>query len=227
MRTLGPVVTGNDDMSDSTPTPQPSTPISPRGYIQWIFWILAAAILLLGVTVLVQAVTGHTVAVQVIIGLALVAALLTFLPRVTDVERVVMNRSGMTFEMVRKEAAEAKATAANASDRAYVAAAQADKATKEAEEIRAKLDRFIFLAMPKPAYANLVKLAGPQRFGRYNATEGFKAQLRLLRDAGYLTLDRHVGELQDGDDLSAYVQVTDLGREFITNRRRLVPDEQL
>jgi hypothetical protein len=48
---------------------------------------LSATILLLAVTVLVQAVTGHTVAVQVIVGLALGAALLTFLPRVTDVER--------------------------------------------------------------------------------------------------------------------------------------------
>jgi hypothetical protein len=81
--------------------------------------------------------------------------------------------------------------------------------------------------MPKPTYANLVKLAGPQRFGRYNITEGFQAQLRFLRDAGYITLDRYVGELQDGDDLSTHVQVTELGKEFIANRRRLVPNEQL
>jgi hypothetical protein len=81
-------------MSDTTPTASPSTPTCPDGYTQWSFWILAATILLLGVTVLVQALTGHTVAVQVIVGLALVAALLTFLPRVTDVERFVMNRSG-------------------------------------------------------------------------------------------------------------------------------------
>jgi|GEM_PF-6283010 len=185
-------------MPDTTSTSPPSTPISPRGYTQWIFWILAAAIVLLGLTVLIQAVTGHTVAVQLIVGLALIAALLTFLPRVTDVERFVMNRSGVSLELVRVVA-----------------------------ETNAKLDRFIFLAMPKPTYANLVKLAGPQRFGRYNITEGFQAQLRFLRDAGYITLDRYVGELQDGDDLSAHVQVTELGREFIANRRRLVPNEQL
>ena len=64
----------------------------------------AATILLLGVTVLVQALTGHTVAVQVIVGLALVAALLTFL-RVTDVERFVMNRSGVTLDLVRVQVA--------------------------------------------------------------------------------------------------------------------------
>ena len=186
-------------MSDTTPTASPSTPTCPDGYAQWSFWILAATILLLGVTVLVQALTGHTVAVQVIVGLALVAALLTFLPRVTDVERFVMNRSGVTLDLVRVQVAEANA----------------------------KLDRFIFLAMPKPTYANLVKLAGPQRFGRYNITEGFQAQLRFLQDAGYITLDCYVGELQDGDDLSAHVQVTDLGKEFIANRRRLVPNEQL
>jgi hypothetical protein len=36
-----------------------------------------------------------------------------------------------------------------------------------------------------------------------------------------------VSELQEGDDLSAHVQVTELGKEFIANRRRLVPNEQL
>jgi hypothetical protein len=196
---VGLVLTGNHDMSDIIPTAPPNKPTFPDGYTQWSFWILAATILLLGVTVLVQALTGHTVAVQVIVGLALVAALLTFLPRVTDVERFAMNRSGVTLDLVRGQVAEANA----------------------------KLDRFIFLAMPKPTYANLVKLAGPQRFGRYNITEGFQAQLRFLRDAGYITLDRYVGELQDGDDLSAHVQVTDLGKEFIANRRRLAPNEQL
>jgi hypothetical protein len=196
---VGLVLTGNHDMSDIIPTAPPNKPTFPDGYTQWSFWILAATILLLGVTVLVQALTGHAVAVQVIVGLALVAALLTFLPRVTDVERFAMNRSGVTLDLVRGQVAEANA----------------------------KLDRFIFLAMPKPTYANLVKLAGPQRFGRYNITEGFQAQLRFLRDAGYITLDRYVGELQDGDDLSTHVQVTDLGKEFIANRRRLVPNEQL
>jgi hypothetical protein len=151
------------------------------------------------VTVLIQALTGHTIAVQVIVGLSLIAALLTFLPRVTGVERFVMNKSGVTLDLVRVQVAEANA----------------------------KLDRFIFLAMPKPTYANLVKLAEPRPFGRYNVTESFKAQLRFLRDAGYITLTSYVGELQDGDDLSAHAQVTELGREFIANRRRLVPNEQL
>ena len=76
----GLVRTGNHDMSDTIPTAPPNKPTSPDGYTQWSFWILAATILLLGVTVLVQALTGHTVAVQVIVGLALMAALLTFLP---------------------------------------------------------------------------------------------------------------------------------------------------
>jgi len=173
-------------------------PISPRGYTQWAFWILAATMLLLGVTVLVKALSANTISVQVVIGLTLLAALLTFLPRVTDVERLVMDRSGVTLNLARQVA-----------------------------ETNAKLDRFIFLAMPKPTYANLVKLAGPQRFGNYNVTEGFQAQLRFLRDAGYITLDCYVGQLQDGDDLSAHAQVTELGREFIANRSRLVPNEQL
>jgi len=180
-------------------------------------------ILLLGLTALIQALTGNTVTVQVIIGLALVVALLAFLPRVVDVESFHMGKAGVTLEMVRK--AEAKAD--EASSRAEGAAAQADKATKEAEEARAKLDQFIFRAMPKPIYANLVKVAGPQPFGRYNVTESFKEQLRYLRDAGYITLDSYVSELRDGEDLSVHAKMTEIGREFIENHRRLIPNEQL
>ena len=202
-------------------------PASPRGYSQWVFWVLAAVILLLGLTAFAQALAAKTVTVQVIIGLVLVTAVLAFLPRVVDVEKFQMGKGGMTLEMAVQAAAEAKMTAAEASGRADLAAAQADKATREAEEARAKLDRFIFLSMPKPAYVNLVKFSGPQPFGRYNVTEGFREQLRFLRDAGYITLNCYVGELRDGEDLSVHAQVTDLGREFIANRRRLVPDESL
>ena len=81
--------------------------------------------------------------------------------------------------------------------------------------------------MPKSIYANLVKVAGPQPLGRYNVTEGFKEQLRYLRDAGYITLDSYVSDLRDGDDLSVHAKVTEIGREFIENRRRLIPNEQL
>ena len=213
----------------STPTgalPLPAAvPTSPHGYSQWVFWVLAAVILLLGLTGFAQALTAQTVTVQVIVGLVLVTAVLAFLPRVVDVEKFQMGKGGMTLEMAAKVAAEAKMTAAEASGRADLAAAQADKATREAEEARAKLDRFIFLSMPKPAYVNLLKLAGPQRFGRYNVTEGFKEQLRFLRDAGYITLNCYVSELRDGEDLSIHAQVTELGKEFIANRRRLIPDE--
>ena len=73
--------------------------------------ILAAVILLLGPTALVQALTGNTVTVQVIIGLAVVVALLAFLPRVVDVESFHMGKAGVTLEMVRK--AEAKADEAS------------------------------------------------------------------------------------------------------------------
>ena len=124
-----------------------------------------------------------------------------------------------------EKTAETKATANDASDRANIATAQAEKANKEAEEARRKLDRFIFLAMPKPTYDNLVKLAKSESFGGYRADEGFKAQLRFLRDAGYINFDGHVSELQDGDNLSIRAQVTKLGKEFIENRERLAPTE--
>ena len=212
-------------MPDSTT----GSSLPPRGYDRWVFWILAAVILVLVMILLVLAATGNISATQVLIALALVVALLFLLPRVPDVVRVVVGKGGLTVELeqAKKDAAEAMTTAAEASGRADVAAAQASMATKEAEEARAKLDRFIFLAMPKPMYANLVKLAGPQRFGRYNVTENFKEQLRFLRDAGYITLDCYVSELRPGEDLSAHAGVTDLGREFIENRRRLVPKRVL
>jgi|SRR6516164_9434256 hypothetical protein len=211
-------------MPDSTT----GSSLPPRGYDRWVFWILAAVILVLVMILLVLAATGNISATQVLIALALVVALLFLLPRVPDVVKVVVGKGGLTVELegVKKAAADAQATAVEASDRAEIAAAQAGKATREAEEAREKLDRFIFRAMPKPTYANLVKLAGP-RFGKYDVTENFKEQLRFLRDSGYITLDCYVSELRGGEDLSAHAQVTDLGREFIENRQRLIPNEQL
>src|SRR5215469_3851760 len=49
-------------MSDTTPTASPSTPTCPDGYTQWSFWILAATILLLGVTVLVAKAVLYAIA---------------------------------------------------------------------------------------------------------------------------------------------------------------------
>ncbi len=73
--------------------------------------------------------------------------------------------------------------------------------------------------MPQPSFDNLRKIADG-KFGKYHMTEGFRQQLRNLRDSGYiLTNSIAIAAIPEkDDDLSNYVYATELGREFISQR---------
>ena len=50
-------------------------------------------------------------------------------------------------------------------------------------------------------------------------TDGFRSQLRYLRDNGYITVTGYVGDLPErGDQLSSYVTATQTGSEFVDFR---------
>ncbi len=53
--------------------------------------------------------------------------------------------------------------------------------------------------------------------------EGFRGQLRYLRDSGYINVKGSVGDLpQRGNELNEHVSVTSLGEEFIRLREQYV-----
>jgi hypothetical protein len=101
---------------------------------------------------------------------------------------------------------------------------------KHAAQVNSDLiNKFIFLAMPTPTYENLVKFAHPP-FGSYSMTEGFRQQIRYLRDTGLVQVEGAVAQIPNNDELSKYVTITDLGTEFIRLRKQILkgsePQEQ-
>jgi hypothetical protein len=103
------------------------------------------------------------------------------------------------------------------------AQAAEDTALKAFDQVK----KFIFLGMPFSHYYNLRKMAKHedgregQNFGSFRMDEGFRGQLRYLRDSGYITVQGSIGELPDrGEDLNKFVAVTKLGQEFITLRQQ-------
>ncbi len=91
--------------------------------------------------------------------------------------------------------------------------------------------------MPLQTYLNLKKIAGygvgtarteqPPRFGTFEMNDGFRSQLRYLRDNGYIRVNRFIGELPErGNDLSKYVSITPIGHEFIDLREQYIANSQ-
>jgi hypothetical protein len=126
-------------------------------------------------------------------------AFLAFLPNLGSVKALGFGPRGFTIERI---------------------VATVEETKLNLDLTRERMDRFIFLGMPRPIYFNLKRLAESQRdgrpFGPFEASEGFKQQLRVLRDSGYIsTKGRLIGQLTSDQELSEFAEVTPLGLEFI------------
>jgi hypothetical protein len=70
-------------------------------------------------------------------------------------------------------------------------------------------------------FNNLKKLA-TGHFGHFKDNGGLRRELRHLRDIGYITVKGHIGDLPDeGPDLSEFVTITPVGRQFLELRGSL------
>ena len=130
------------------------------------------------------------------------AALSIFWPLVGKIDNLKIGPTGLELS---KKVEEANAKANDAADKAYSAFAT--------------ITRFVFNSMPQPIFNNLCKIASGH-FGPYHMSEGFRQQLRTLRDSGYiLTNNIHIANIPtEGSDLSEFVYCTELGKEFIEHR---------
>ena len=139
------------------------------------------------------------------------AALAVFWPLVSKVDNMKLGPSGLELS---KRVEEAKATADDASNKAYRAVET--------------ITRFVFNSMPQPTFNNLQKIASG-RFGRFQMSDGFRQELRNLRDSGYIrTNGIFVSDIPaSGDDLSEYVYCTELGKEFIDQRLAVEKAKQI
>lgn len=82
------------------------------------------------------------------------------------------------------------------------------------------------LSMSKPMYENLVKIASGD-FGPYRIEKGSGLQRELyhLRDIGYIAVQSIRSIPNVGANLSDYVQITPIGKEFIQLRESSIEAE--
>jgi hypothetical protein len=133
------------------------------------------------------------------IGSALLAVIWPLVPNITNL------KIGLSGVEIINKLDEANTKAANAESKA--------------NDALAKFTRFVFNSMPRPTFDNLKKIADGH-FGSYKMSDGFRQELRYLRDSGYiLTKDIAIGNIPiNAHDLSDFVYITDLGKDFIKQR---------
>jgi hypothetical protein len=88
-------------------------------------------------------------------------------------------------------------------------------------EAEQKIERIFAYTMSDAIYLNLKKLASG-RFGHFENTGNLRRDLRHLRDIGYITAKGHIRDLPtEGSDLSEYITITPVGRQFVEFRETL------
>lgn len=130
------------------------------------------------------------------------AILAVFWPLVSKIDNLKIGPTGVELSK--------KVDAANA---------KADDATNKADSALKTIKRFVFNSMPQPTFSNFQKIA-TGNFGPFNMSEGFRQQLRNLRDSGYIVTNSiTIANIPtEGNDLSEFVYCTELGKEFIAQR---------
>jgi hypothetical protein len=138
-----------------------------------------------------------------VIAIAAVAGLLILSPRVFDLIELTVSNTGLTAKIrdVEKKVEEAK---------------------QEIEQTGQKIDQIFARTMSPAMFENLRKLSSGS-FGRYKTTDsGLVRELRHLRDVGYIQVRGNIANLpREGEDLSQYVTVTPVGKEFVALRESL------
>lgn len=98
--------------------------------------------------------------------------------------------------------------------------ARVENVSRELVDLNAKVSQLFLTTMSPEMYINLRKLAG-NRFGRFILSGGLKRELYHLRDIGYIEVASISSLPLEGSNLSAYIQVTDTGRRFVSLRDEL------
>jgi hypothetical protein len=96
-----------------------------------------------------------------------------------------------------------------------------ESAETRIQEAERKIERIFLYTMSDNIFRNLKKLASGS-FGHFENTGTLRRELRHLRDIGYVTAKGHIGDLPDeGNDLSEYIAITSVGRQFVELREAL------
>jgi len=98
----------------------------------------------------------------------------------------------------------------------------------EVVENEVNVTKQFLLSMGPAMYFNLKQIASGN-FGRYEIAvwSGLKRELYYLRDIGYIRVDSISKLPEKGDNLSDYVQITDIGRKFVELRESFFSSDNM
>ena len=84
------------------------------------------------------------------------------------------------------------------------------------------------LSMGDAMYFNLNKIESG-KFGHYKMGQwsGLKRELYYLRDIGYIKVESISKIPEQGDDLSYYVKITDIGKKFVELRKSVLNSDKI
>jgi hypothetical protein len=132
---------------------------------------------------------------SLLIAIAVIAGLLILSPRVFDLAELTISKGGLVAKIRDME--------------------------QKVETAERKIDQLFAYTMSDSMFENLQKLASG-RFGHFRNNGGLRRELRHLRDVGYISVQGHIGDLpDDGQNLSDFVTVTPVGRDFVALRQSL------
>jgi hypothetical protein len=164
----------------------------------WI-WpvVLFSAILLVLACLIVKMFLLTEAPASLVIAITAIAGLLILSPRVFDLAELTISKGGLVAKIRDVE--------------------------QKVESAERKIDQLFAYTMSDSMFENLRKLA-PGPFGHFRNDGGLFRELRHLRDVGYISVRGHISNLPyEGQNLSDFVTITPVGREFVALRESLEP----
>ncbi len=101
-----------------------------------------------------------------------------------------------------------------------------DTAESRIKETEKKVERLFAYTMSDSMFLNLKKLS-TGKFGHFKNSSALRRELRHLRDVGYIKGRGHISDLPEkGDELSDFIIVTPVGKQFVEFREELEKAEE-
>ena len=170
----------------------------------WPVVVFVATVLVL-VCLIIKMFLVEDVSTALVTAIAAISGLLIVSPRLFDFAELSISKDGLVAKIDKVEK-------------------KAELVEQVAKSTERKIDQIFANTMSESMYSNLKKLATGS-FGQFQNSGGLRRELQHLRDVGYIHMNRHIGELPiDGNNLSDYVTVTPVGKDFVDLREALEAD---
>jgi hypothetical protein len=162
------------------------------------WWAAFTCIAFLEAILLIMLLSGQT-SIQLILAIVVIAMLLFLSPRLDDVISFTFDRGSFDNKI--------------------------NSMNKKVTTAKARADKMILLSMTKSTYDHLKKI-GSGNFGSYKMTENLEREVYHLLDLGYIDNIERVRSIPyEADNLSAYLKITDAGKQFIELRKSVEEDK--